>query len=405
MSGGDRDTRSDAHPVTAAEAFIKRYVVMALGLPLVEALWSQATHLFECFDTFSYLAVTSPTKRCGKTRNGELLELLCAHPLVTVSATPAVIFRTIADSKPTLIIDEAEALSTRGDRAEALREILNAGYRSGSTVRRCEAPSYKVREFVIYCPKVIILIGELPDTLADRCIHVAMRRRRNEPIGRFRRALARAESTAIRDSMAEWAEQHIREVADWYNSHTLEWVQDREEELWLPLFAVCAIALPQRLPELKEIAERLARSKAEAEPLDVGVRLLTDTKQIFERRNTDRIATATLVDDLNTITDSPWPDLSHGRPLTDRRLSTLLKPFRIRPENIRFDERVRKGYKRESFADAWDRYLSSDAHSSRYNATESINTDEHRDSASATDEGRSGTQNAETPNEDGHVAM
>ena len=52
-----------------------RYLAMERGLPFVLALWTLATHAFNCFDAFAYLAITSPTKRCGKTRLGELVEL------------------------------------------------------------------------------------------------------------------------------------------------------------------------------------------------------------------------------------------------------------------------------------------------------------------------------------------
>jgi hypothetical protein len=73
--------------------------VLENGLPLVLSLWSIATHLFGGFDTFPYLAVTSPTKRCGKTRVGELLEGLCANPEATVQMTPAALFRLVHETK------------------------------------------------------------------------------------------------------------------------------------------------------------------------------------------------------------------------------------------------------------------------------------------------------------------
>jgi len=387
--------------VDEAEQFIQRYVVMAPGLPLVLALWSQATHLFECFDAFPYLAITSPTKRCGKTRTGELLELLCANPLATVSATPAVIFRSIAELKPTLTIDEAETLSSRSDRAEALREILNAGNRTGRTVRRCEAPSYKVREFSVYCPKVIILIGELPDTLADRCIPIQMKRHRSEAIQRFRRKVAAIEAIPVRNQMAEWGAAHSREVVEWYDSHDLEFLRDREEEIWLPIFAVCAVALPHRLAELRTIAHRLSLLKADAEPTDHGLAVLANIREIFTKRQEGRISTSTLLSDLNDSAEWPWRDWANGNGLNPRRLSRLLAPFGARSENLRFDDTVVKGYTRHSLEDAWERYLPPNALPSRYTATEAVNTVENSDSASATQTNCSGNGNGEIANKDG----
>ena len=393
--------REPQSAIQEAEQLIRRYVVAAPGLPFVLALFSQATYLFECFDAFPYLAITSPTKRCGKTRTGELLELLCSNPLGTVSATPAVIFRSIANLKPTLIIDEAEALSARGEKAEALREILNAGHRAGRTVRRCEPPSQNVREFATFCPKVIILIGELPDTLADRCIPVQMKRHRSEQIERFRLRRAKEEAEPIRGAMVEWATVHAGGVADWYNNNGLPWLQDREEEIWLPLFAVCAVALPQRLPELQATAIRLSQLKADAEPTDYALTLLSDLRGIFAVRQASQIRTSTLVSDLNDSEQSPWRDWANGNGLNPRRLSRLLTPFGVRPENLRFGDTVVRGYKRQSLEDVWERYLPPDASASRYTATEAVNTGENRDSASATSADCSGNGNGEIANETG----
>src|ERR1700675_4454784 len=90
-----------------------KYLALDAGLPFVLALWTLATHVFECFDAFPYLAITSPTKRCGKTRLAEIIELYCANGPRTVGATSAAMFRSIQASSLkeetlTLIMDEAE---------------------------------------------------------------------------------------------------------------------------------------------------------------------------------------------------------------------------------------------------------------------------------------------------------
>jgi hypothetical protein len=113
------------NPLEELEQHFKRHAVLSPGMPLVLALWSLATHLFKQFDCFPYLAITSPTKRCGKTRIAELLGFVCANPLRTVGITSAALFRTIEDKHPTLLIDEAEVLRGRDERATALREVLN----------------------------------------------------------------------------------------------------------------------------------------------------------------------------------------------------------------------------------------------------------------------------------------
>lgn len=373
--------------VGALEEHFRRYLAIDPRLPLVLALWALATYLFQCFDACSYLAITSPTKRCGKTRVAELLELVCAKSRRTVGITPAALFRVIEKEEPTLIIDEAEALRGKDDRTNALREILNAGHRKGQKVLRCvggNGKDYKTREFETYCPKVIVLIGSLPETLADRSISITMRRRlAGEQVQRFILRQAQADAAGIRKLCQKWTEKNRGRVQRHYETKTdVPSLHDREAELWAPLFAVCAVAAPERVADLETVARELAGVKATDEPGDMGIRLLDDLRHIFAATQEGRLATEKLLPDLNAMHESPWPTWSYGRGLNARGLSTLLRPFDIHPQNLRTGERVVKGYLKEDFEDSWARYLP--PASSRYTATRLINTGENDDPASAT---------------------
>jgi len=193
------------------------------GVPLVLAFFSLATHVYDCFDAFPYLGITSPTKRCGKTRTAEVLELFCARPLRTVGMTPAVLFRSIERDKPTLIVDEAEGLRDKGERSTELLAILNAGYRKGQTVRRCvfRGKEWELPDFETYCPKVLVAINHLPDTLADRTISIRMRRRyAGERVDRFIVAQARRDTAPVRDMCEKWASLQQENAAAVYESFT-----------------------------------------------------------------------------------------------------------------------------------------------------------------------------------------
>jgi hypothetical protein len=87
------------------------------------------------------------------------------------------------------------------------------------------------------------------------------------------------------------------------------------------------------------------------------VQLLGDIRAVFETGTEDKISSADLIDKLKEIETSPWADWGKGKGLTPNGLSRLLKPFEIRPRNIRTDGKVPKGYLRESFEDAFCRYL------------------------------------------------
>jgi len=348
------------------EEHFRRYAVIENGLPLVLSLWSIATHLFSGFDTFPYLAVTSPTRRCGKSRLGELLQGLCANPERTVQMTPAVLFRLVQETKPTLIIDEAESLRGKDECSQALRAILNVGYRRGNTVRRNAKQnvdgSFTLQAFETFCPKVITLIGNLPDTLADRCIPVRMKRRTNENLARYRFSIAAKESAPLKSKIATWSAANAKEVTDYYEQNELLFLSDREEELWLPLFAALNVADRTRVADLEATALRLSGAKTETEPTELGIRLLTDIRQIFNGSfdAPEHLTSEALLNRLIVLDESPWEDLGFGKRLNARKLAELLRPYEIRPQNVRtgVGTQVKKAYKKDSFKDAWERYLS-----------------------------------------------
>jgi putative DNA primase/helicase len=83
-------------------------------------------------------------------------------------------FKASKCGKPTLLIDEADTFLPEN---EELRGILNAGHRCGAAAVRLVGDNHEARSFATYAPVAIALIGKLPDTLADRSVHVSLRRR------------------------------------------------------------------------------------------------------------------------------------------------------------------------------------------------------------------------------------
>ena len=357
------------------EKFFSRFLALNDGLPLVLALWCLSTHLFEAFDAFAYLAITSPTKRCGKTRACELISCVCFNPLQTVCISAAALYRSLKKGSRTLLIDEAEYLGPqRNERGSALREILNAGYRKGQEVVRCKKittekkskykggtsekhETYETESHKTFCPKVLVLIGRLQDTVADRCIEMRMERRAGASIERFRFARVLRETEPLRDAAGSWAKENAPNVEQYYQENDVAFLQDREAELWLPLFSVCAVVAPDRFAELEAVARRLAAAKSEDQVGDYGVEMLKELREIFSQLEQDKISTSDLLTRINANEVRPWAGWNDGRGINAQGLARLLRPFRIQPKDIRLEDRVVKGYLRQSFQECWERYL------------------------------------------------
>jgi hypothetical protein len=341
------------------EAFFRDYLILPSGIPFVASLWVIATYIFQLFDSFPYLAVTSPTKRCGKTTFALLLELLCARPLMAVNISEAALFRYIATEKPTVIIDEAEALRNKhSDRTQYLLPILQAGYKNGSFVPRCVGSDFKVKKFPVYCPKAVLAIGNLPDTLTDRSILVSMRRRLNiEVVLRFRRRVASMQASGIVSAISSWAIANRDQVAKVYSKQNLDFLRDREADIWEPLFAIAAVAVPERIEELKKIALHLSSQKELLDADDSqGIQLLSDIRTIFAATSRDSIPSADLVERLQKHAANHWAE-----DFSQMKLARLVRPFGITPQQLWLDAGNVRGYRRKDFTSAFDRYLPTEA--------------------------------------------
>ena len=101
-------------PVDGAElldemsATLKRHIVLTDAQADTVALWCVYTHGYAAFRIAPRLGIRAPTHGCGKSELLMRIERLVARPLPCDSITPAVLFRLIGASHPTLILDELD---------------------------------------------------------------------------------------------------------------------------------------------------------------------------------------------------------------------------------------------------------------------------------------------------------
>ena len=97
-------------------------------------------------------------------------------------------------------------------------------------------------------------------------------------------------------------------------------------------------------------------------PATLGVRLLSDLRDIFTRLGVEQAPTDLLLEELVNLDESAWADL-RGKPLDARGLSRRLREYSnsdgdpIKPTTIRVGETTPRGYRRQDLHDAWSRYL------------------------------------------------
>jgi hypothetical protein len=132
-------------------------------------------------------------------------------------------------------------------------------------------------------------------------------------------------------------------------------LDDRAEDYWEPLLAIADLA-GGGWPERARSAAVELSSGAEREDDSLSLRLLTDVRTVFSEKGAASLKTSALIDELGKIEESPWGDW-YGKPISAQSLSKLLRPYRIKTMPVWVDEKTVRGYKREQFVEAWNRYL------------------------------------------------
>ncbi|MDP2948181.1 MAG: DUF3631 domain-containing protein [Chloroflexota bacterium] len=337
------------------EAFIRRYLATGASQLAALALWVLHSWTLEAAETTPYLHVTSPEKQSGKTRLLEALALMVARPWFTSRVSAAVLVRKVARDAPTLLLDETDSAFKVEDYSEALRGILNAGYRRGGVASLCvkAGGDFTLVDFPVFSLKALAGIGELPDTVADRSIRISLKRRApTERVERFRLRDAQAQAAPIRERLERWANIAVAKLADARPTIPDE-LSDRQADVWEPLLAIADLAGGQWPARAREAALVLSASVVE-NGYSFGVRLLHDIREVLGDR-TCPIPTSELLEGLVALEEAPWGDLK-GKALDARRLSRILKPYGIKPKVFRTGATTPRGYESADFEDAWARY-------------------------------------------------
>jgi hypothetical protein len=197
-------------------------------------------------------------------------------------------------------------------------------------------------------------------------------------VDRFLQGRAKADAEPVRKSLVEWAETCQESVHRAYEKiDDLKFLSsDRDAELWMPLFAVCTVAAPERLGELQRYAVTLSGAKAVGDVEDsLPLKLLADVQNVLPT-GADRMTTATLLQRLHEIAESPWA----AHDLNANRLSAMLRPFGVASRQIRIGSETVKGYLRASLNEAFSRYLPQKGASPETSETTRVNIEDYEDS-------------------------
>jgi hypothetical protein len=321
-------------------------------------LWIAFCYSIPEFDFAPRLCFWSPEKRCGKSLALEVVSHLLPNPLVTSSISSASLFRILdKDKTKVILIDESDTVfGNRGDKekAEALRQLLNASFKRGLSVLRCEGNNFEPKEFQIFAPIALAGIGTtaIPETVADRAIMVEMRRMLpHETITEFESDEVEGIFNPIKEKLEAFArsnESHYRNLRPDLPRDSLN---ARARDLWKPLYKVAECAGEEWIKKVQIASVALSAGEVEPEEASNSLRLISDIRDVF-REGEDRVTTKDLLERLRDLEESPWAYWEKFNPSV---LAHYLKNYGVKPKP--FSGGKVRGYYRKSFEDPWNRYL------------------------------------------------
>jgi Protein of unknown function (DUF3631)/Domain of unknown function (DUF3854) len=336
---------------------IQRHVVLSEAEAIAAALWALLTHVHDSTPISPLLAVLSPTWDCGKSTLLDVLEEVVARPLSTSNITGPALFRVIEKYRPTLLIDEADSFFTEN---EGLRGIIDSGHtpKRAFTLRTVgDGAESDVRRFSTWSPKVFAMIGNPAGTILSRSIPIRLERKRPDD---------EVEDLDVDDDRyADLCRRAYRWGQDFPTAAagrptTPAPGRNRLRDNWRPLLSI-AETIGGDWPELARDAAVALSGGDDDGALDDGALLLADLHQLFRSPTFDDaegVWTDTILTALLNREDRPWREYGRDRrPLTAHGLARLLKPFKVRPHNVRVGDEQRKGYRRKDLDPAWERYL------------------------------------------------
>jgi hypothetical protein len=319
-------------------------------------LWIAYCYSMTHFTFAPRLCFWSPEKRCGKSLALEVVANLLPNPLMTSSISSASLYRILdKDKSKVILIDESDTVFGRNgdkEKAEALRQLLNASFKTGQVVVRCEPPKYEPKEFAIFAPIVLAGIGTtaIPETVADRAIMIEMRRMfPHEKILEFESDEVDEYFSPLKRGLEIFARVHESKYTKIKPELPRESLNPRARDVWKPLYKVAECAGEEWIKKARSASIALSSGESDPEEASLSLKLLSDIREIFFD---EFMSTRVLLERLREIEEAPWAYMERFNPSV---LARLLKNYGIRPRPLS-GGKIR-GYFRKGFEDSWNRYL------------------------------------------------
>jgi hypothetical protein len=383
-------------PVDLGEIFdelidlLQRILVCTEPERLVVAAWIIHTYVFEQFTYTPRLCIISPEPRCGKTTLVNFLTLTCYRAASADGLTPALFVRIRSVTGTcTVLLDE---MSETLHESHELDDVLRSGFERDKCVYKLRAlpdGDFVPEAFEVFNPVAIAVLRTLQAALSDRCVMIRLQRKpKTVRLERLRKRALREQLTTLADKLMRWRSEHATDLSDdplpdgsgrdpievlTSALEAADGINDRQIDFSIPLLAIGQAMGGDRESRLRDAILTVLGAEGDI-PETVGPLLLQDLRPILDQYLAARekkpagqrvakgklaIGSAELVRRFLALPGSPWGGEDGMRPLTQYRLSRLLRPYGVIPRMIGPNDKRVSGYLWLHLSDACDRYLNS----------------------------------------------
>jgi len=210
----------------------------------------------------------------------QLLGVTTEKPWIPSGPTPAQMIRRIINSRPTLLLDDWHA-SFRPSESQAFISFLNNSSVYGDMYPLFHPGGYS--DATAFCPKAFAGKRALPSSLADRCIPIALKRRKpTEPVKPFWLHTAVHPALHVIEPVGWWIaanSDNIRQAVTSNSIPPLSALSLRQQELAVPLLYIAHAAGGHWPKKIERALLRIFRRHKLDETL--GIQLLSDCRAVF----------------------------------------------------------------------------------------------------------------------------
>jgi putative DNA primase/helicase len=290
----------------------------------------------------------------------DVLEQLAAKAFLLSSASGASLYRFIEKERPTLLLDEYDTYM-KGN--EVIRGLINAGHKYNGKALKCVGDDHDAKKFECYCPVAMAGIGTrvLNATILSRSHVIKMKPAKAFEVSREFDLDDTETSNSlkmIQSKYARWALDNKDKLKTAKpNPHGS--LRNRKKDNWKAFYAIADLAGQKWI----DLANNTVEATWQSRSLTFKEILLADIQDIFESHDLEQFSSIELTKKLNALEFRPYAEMNEGNGFTQNGIANILKGYDIKPKQIDFyidgERKQLRGYKKEWFADAWDRHLTS----------------------------------------------